>query len=92
MKPALAAVLLSLALAPAVPLAQHLAQAQHQAAPAPAQPGATPRLAQKPRATAARKTPVVGSLDAAPERKLGAAKPPCVYKPVMTNEDIDNCR
>ena len=26
------------------------------------------------------------------ERKLGPAKPPCVYKPVMTAEDVENCR
>lgn len=52
-----------------------------------------PKPEQKARSAApAKKTPVVGSLDAAPERKLGAAKPPCVYKPVMTNEDIENCR
>jgi hypothetical protein len=36
--------------------------------------------------------PVVGSMDAAPEKKLGAAKEPCVYKPVMTAEDMENCR
>lgn len=36
--------------------------------------------------------PVVGSMSGAPERKLGTAKPPCVYKPVMTAEDLDNCR
>jgi Cu/Ag efflux protein CusF len=37
-------------------------------------------------------TPVVGSMDAAPEKKLGAAKEPCVYKPVMTAQDMENCR
>lgn len=36
--------------------------------------------------------PVVGSTSAAPPRTLGTAKPECVYKPVMTDEDIDNCR
>jgi len=29
---------------------------------------------------------------APPERKLGTARPPCVYKPVMTAEDVENCR
>ena len=37
-------------------------------------------------------TPVIGSMDAAPEKKLGAAKEPCVYKPVMTAQDMENCR
>ena len=27
-----------------------------------------------------------------PERKLGTAKPPCVYKPAMTAEDLENFR
>ena len=27
-----------------------------------------------------------------PERKLGTAKPPCVYKPAMTAEDLENCK
>ena len=36
--------------------------------------------------------PVVGSMSGAPERKFGTAKPPCVYKPVMTAEDMENCR
>jgi hypothetical protein len=36
--------------------------------------------------------PVVGTTSSAPERKLGAAKEPCVYKPVMTNEDMERCR
>jgi len=27
-----------------------------------------------------------------PERKLGTAKPPCVYKPFMTAEDLENCK
>jgi hypothetical protein len=26
------------------------------------------------------------------ERKLGEAKAPCVYKPVMTQQDLENCR
>jgi hypothetical protein len=28
----------------------------------------------------------------APERVMGAAKEPCVYKPVMTNVDMERCR
>jgi len=37
--------------------------------------------------------PVVGSTSSAtPGRTLGAAKPPCVYKPVMTAVDIENCK
>ena len=36
--------------------------------------------------------PAVGSSAAAPPRPLGIAKPPCVYKPVMTAEDMENCR
>jgi hypothetical protein len=35
---------------------------------------------------------LVGATSAPPERKLGKAKEPCVYKPVMSNEDIENCR
>ncbi len=54
------------------------------AAPAP---GIRPAPAQTPRAA-----PIVGSITGAPERKLGTAKPPCVYKPVMTGEDLENCR
>ena len=34
----------------------------------------------------------VGSTSATPARRLGAAKPPCVYKPVMTAEDVENCK
>ena len=60
-----------------------------QAAPAPRAPA--PAAAQKSGAPA-RTVPVVGSLNAAPERKLGTAKPPCVFKPVMTAEDMENCR
>jgi len=48
------------------------------AAPAPAS-----------KAPSARGTTVVGT---PLERKLGPAKPPCVYKPVMTAEDVENCR
>jgi len=43
-------------------------------------------------AAAARSTPVVGSMNSEPVRKFGQQKPPCVYKPVMTQEDIDNCK
>ena len=30
--------------------------------------------------------------DIPPERKLGKAKEPCVFKPVMTAEDMENCK
>jgi len=36
--------------------------------------------------------PVVGSTTGAPVRKLGTAKPPCVFKSVMTAEDLANCK
>jgi hypothetical protein len=66
--------------APGAPAAEQAAPAAKSAPPSAA--------AQK----AARAAPVVGSMDSAPERKLGTQKPPCVYKPVMTQEDLDNCR
>jgi hypothetical protein len=50
------------------------------AAPSPAEAAAAP--AKGPQA--------VGS--AAPGHKLGEAKPECVYKPVMSAEDIERCR
>lgn len=37
--------------------------------------------------------PMIGSMESAMTgRKLGVAKPECVYKPVMTAEDMANCR
>lgn len=48
--------------------------------------------AAKAAAPARRGAAIVGSTSAPPERKLGMAKEPCVYKPVMTAEDIENCR
>lgn len=48
---------------------------------------AAPKAAAK-----AQGAPVVGATSAAPIRKLGAARPPCVYKPVMTAEDMENCK
>jgi hypothetical protein len=57
---------------------------------APATPGAP---AAKPAAAAPpRAAPLVGSTTGAPERKLGTAKAECVYKPVMTAEDMANCK
>jgi hypothetical protein len=54
-----------------------------------AAPGAAPKTAAPaPRRGAA----LVGSTSAPPERKLGTAREPCVYKPVMTAEDIQNCK
>jgi hypothetical protein len=35
---------------------------------------------------------LVGSTSAPPERKLGQAKEPCVYKAVMTAEDLEKCK
>lgn len=67
---------------PAAPAAQKAGQKPAAIAPAGAQ---------KP-AAAARGAPVVGSVNATPERKLGMQKEPCVYKPVMTAEDMENCK
>ncbi len=54
----------------------------------PAQPAAAPSQAEK-NATSAKGAQAVGS---APARKLGEAKPECVYKPVMSAEDMERCR
>jgi hypothetical protein len=66
-----------------------------QQAPAASAPAGRAAAA-APRAGSAEVTPpaapIVGSTTGAPLRKLGTAKPPCVYKPVMTNEDLENCR
>ncbi len=66
----------------------------------PVAPGGAyaPRAGPKPAAAApaapapARAAPLVGSTTNAPERKLGIAKQPCVFKPVMTAEDVENCK
>ncbi len=50
-------------------------------------PSATPPLQSK--SPPARSATVTGTQ---PEKKLGTAKPPCVYKPVMTAEDVENCK
>jgi hypothetical protein len=65
------------------------AAAQKSAAqrPAAAAPASAPKPVAQPRGA-----PLVGSVNATPERKLGVTKEPCVYKPVMTAEDIENCR
>jgi hypothetical protein len=39
-----------------------------------------------------KKQPPAAAAPKAPERSLGTAKEPCVYKPVMTNEDMERCR
>jgi hypothetical protein len=44
-----------------------------------------------PKAAPAGRT-AVGTLGSEPERKLGVQKPPCDYKPVMTAEDLQNCK
>ena len=64
---------------PAVPPAAKAAAA----APQPAPQKSTARQ---------RSTLPVGAMDSAPERKLGTQKPACVYKPVMTAEDLEACR
>jgi hypothetical protein len=62
-----------------------------QSAPAPA---AAPKPAGPKAAMPAKGggAAVVGSTSSAPEHKLGKAKEPCVYKPVMTAEDLERCR
>ncbi len=56
------------------------------AAPKPA-----PAAAAKP-AMSTKGAPVVGSMAADPGRKLGIAKPVCEFKPVMTAQDLENCK
>lgn len=62
----------------------------------PVNPGAKPAAgapaAPSAPAAPARAAPLVGSTTGAPERKLGKAKEPCVFKAVMTTEDLENCR
>ncbi len=36
--------------------------------------------------------PTAAATPTAPDRVLGAAREPCVYKPVMTSEDMERCR
>ena len=55
-------------------------------APKAAGPAPTPKAQTAP---AARRPTATGT---PPDRTLGTAKPPCVYKPVMTAEDMENCR
>ena len=76
--------LLAVVIALAVPLAA-FAQANKPAAKA------KKPAAEKPAAKPA-PTPEIGSMDASPDRKLGTQKEPCVYKPVMTAEDMANCK
>lgn len=65
-------------------------------APAPATaPQAAGTAAGKPAPVFAGKggAPVVGSMEAGSTgRKLGTAKPECVYKSVMTAQDMENCK
>ena len=65
-----------------------------QAAPAkPAAKAASAPPAAPPKSTPqSRSTLPVGAMDSAPERKFGTQKPACVYKPVMTAEDLEACR
>jgi hypothetical protein len=55
-----------------------------------AKPGAAPAAAKAPAKAAAR--PQSAPVSQSPARTLGAAKPPCVYKAVMTAEDVENCK
>ena len=61
--------------------------------PAPA-PNAADKAGISARGAAAKGgAPVVGSMESGTVgRKLGAAKPECVYKPVMTAQDMENCK
>ena len=59
------------------------------APPAPAASAVPKPAAPKPAAKGG--STLVGSDFNAPVRKLGTAKEPCVYKPVMTAEDLKNC-
>jgi hypothetical protein len=61
-------------------------------APAPA-PAAAQKATDRPAPVSTKGAPVVGSMSSStPGRTLGTAKPPCVYKAVMTAEDIENCK
>jgi hypothetical protein len=63
------------------------------ATPKPPAPGPAADKSAAKGAAAGTGAPVVGSMSSStPGRTLGAAKPPCVYKPVMTAEDIENCK
>ena len=50
---------------------------------------AAPVKATKPQAAPLTRSPAAAP---APARPLGTAKPPCVYKAVMTAEDVENCK
>ena len=54
-------------------------------------PAAAPAAADKA-GTAASLAKGAQAVGSASGRKLGAAKPECVYKPVMTAEDVERCR
>lgn len=57
-----------------------------------------PAMATQSQASPASAKPAAAAAKAAPMapqpavRKLGEAKAPCVYKPVMTNEDMERCK
>ncbi len=59
---------------------------------APARPAAAPTAAGKAAANPAAKAPPASMVGTPAPRTLGAAKPPCVYKAVMTAEDVENCK
>ena len=59
--------------------------------PAPVSPAPEKSVAKAPAST--KGAPVVGSMAAGPTgKKLGVARPECVYKPVMTAQDMENCK
>jgi len=59
--------------------------------PAPVAPAPEKSVAKGPAST--KGAPVVGSMESGSVgQKLGVAKPECVYKPVMTAKDIENCK
>lgn len=59
---------------------------------APARPAAAPTAAGKAAANPAAKAPPASMVGTPAPRTLGAAKPPCIYKAVMTAEDVENCK
>lgn len=60
--------------------------------PGPPRQAAPAKGPAKSATSAGRGAAPVGSMQAEPVRKFGRQKPPCVYKPVMTQEDIENCQ
>ena len=69
------------------------AQPRFLATPKPAAPPPAADKAALKAAATAKGAPMVGSMSSGtPVRKLGEAKAECVYKPVMTDKDMENCK